>query len=272
MGIYISFLQLDRTTLTQLFGAPFVKLQNFIGIFDNGLEYGELFLYSLKNIAIFGLLSIPITFIIAMLIALLLNNKFKGRTIVRGLILLPYITPDAVMYNVWRFIYYNKLGILNLYLMKLGITDEPIIWLVGSNALYAVIIANIWKGWPYLCLILLAGLQTIPSELYEAARIDGANWRQRFGRITMPMLGPIIKTIMVLSFIWTFHAFSQFYILFGGNTTVTNGAVPSIVILRAMQTSLDFGLGAAMSVILLLITFVFTLIFISFGRNKEENI
>lgn len=267
MGLYVSFIDLDRNTLTQLFGAPFCGLENYFDIFSGKTDLGKRFIQSIWNIIVFGVVVISFDFIIAMAVALLLNKDFRGRTLARGIILLPYITPDSVIYSVWRFIFQARVGLVNKYLLDWGLIEDPIIWLVGDNALITVTIAAVWKGWPYLCLIILAGLQNIPKDLYEAAMIDGANAPKRFWHITIPKLKPILKTLLVISTIWNFHAFNQFFIIFGGETS-TKAAVPSIVILRAAFTNLHYGLGAAMATIMLLVIFTMTLLWVIF--RKEE--
>lgn len=266
-GVYISFVDLDVKTLAKWSQAPFVGFQNFIEVFTSETDIGERFLNSIKNIILYGIIVIPTGYVISLSIALVMHQKFVGRTLVRGIILLPYITPDAVMYNVWRFIFQARIGLVNKYLMALGVIHEPKIWLVGDNALWAIIISSMWKGWPFACLILLAGLQSIPVELYEAATIDGANWKQRFRFITFPMLWPVSQTLLLISTIWTFHAFNQFYVMAGGDTS-SKVAVPALVILREAFTKLHYGLGSAMAVLVLLV--VFALTFVSILRRKEE--
>ncbi len=270
-GISISFFKLEQDTLTRFFNAPFNGIQNFINVFMSGTEVGEKFINSMFNILLFGFICIPIGFLISFLVALLLNQNFIGRTIVRGLVLLPWLTPDSVMYNVWRFIFYSRTGIIDKYLLALGVINEPIIWLIGDRAIYAVILANIWKGWPLGALILLAGLQNIPNDLYEAAKIDGANVWQRFWHITFPMLLPVSSTILTMSFIWNFHAFNQFFVLLGGGdaSTTSRAAVPSLIILRYGFNLQEYGQGSAMAVIMLLIIFILTFFII---LNRRETI
>ncbi len=270
IGIYFSFFRLDRTTLTQLFSAPFVKLDNFFIIFSSGLDYGGMFIQSLKNITYFTIIVMPISFFISMSVALMMNRKFFGFIVLKAAILLPYITPDFIMYSVWRYIFMNKVGILNYILLQLGLIDKPVIWLVGKNTMNAIIIAHIWKSWPFGSLLLLAGLKTIPKDLYEAARIDGANAWKRFTCITLSMLAPIIKTTTIIGFIFTFHSFNQFYILSGGLTN-PNTQVPSIVITNIIGT-LNFGIGSAMSVILMIIIAVMIIISLRMIKKKEEEI
>jgi multiple sugar transport system permease protein len=218
-------------------------------------------------VLIYGLVTIPAGYLLGLLGALLLNRKFVGRTLVRGLILLPYITPDSVAYNVWRFIFQARIGIVNKYLMALGLIQEPLIWLVGDRALYAVIVASIWKGWPFACLILLAGLQGIDPQLYEAARIDGASSWQQFFHITFPLLKPVSKTLLMLNLIWNFHAFNQFYILLGADPGQAH--VPSTFILQEAFKNLHYGLGSAMAVVLMIVILILTAFSLRLRRGSS---
>ena len=266
-GIYISFLELDLYTITRWTQAPFVWLENYRQIFTSKVAVGERFLRSIYTVLIYGLVTIPIGYLLGLLVALLLNREFLGRTLVRGLILLPYITPDSVAYNVWRFIFQARIGIVNKYLLGLGLIQEPLIWLVGDRALYAVIIASIWKGWPFACLILLAGLQGIDPQLYEAARIDGATGWQQFLHITFPLLKPVSKTLLMLNLIWNFHAFNQFYILLGADPGRAH--VPSTFILQEAFKNLHYGLGSAMAVVLMIVILILTAVSFRLRRGSS---
>lgn len=266
-GAYIAFIDLDIYTITQWMRAPFVGLRNFFTVFSPSTDTGLRYLRSIWNVVYFGLVTVPAGYVIGLFVALLLNRKFFGRTLVRGLVLLPYITPDSVTYNVWRFIFQARIGIVNKYLLALGFIREPIIWLVGDRAIYAVMVASVWKGWPFACLVLLAGLQSIPQELYEAARIDGASSFALFRFITFPMLRPVSATLLLLSAIWNFHAFNQFYILLG--TDPGKAHVPSTFILQEAFTSLHLSLGAAMSVFLTLVVLLMTVAILRIRKGEE---
>ena len=266
-GVYISFLDLDINNLSSFFNAPFTGFKNYFELFSKKGVVSGPFFNSIKNIFIFGIITIPADLTIAFLVALLLNSNIKLKTIIRGIVLLPYITPDAVMYNVWRFIFQARIGIVNMILINIGLIDRPLIWLVGDRAMVSVIIATVWKCWPYAALVLLAGLQGIPKELLEAARADGANAWQCFWKIIFPMMWPITRTLLLISFIWNFHSFNQFYVMLGGDTS-SKAAVPSLVILEEGFSNMHFGLGSAMAVVLLLIIFVLT--FTAIINKKEE--
>ncbi len=268
-GILISFRDLTLRNIRNWREAPFTGLKNYITAFNPVTTVGQRFLRSLQNILLYGFVTITVGFLIALGVALLMNKPFVGRNIVRGIILIPYITPDSVAYNFWRFIFQSRIGILNEMLLRIGIIQEPIMWLVGKNTIWAVIIASIWKGWPLTSLMLLAGLQTIPVELYEAARIDGANAWQCFKHITLSYLKPVIKTIMIMNILWNFHAYNQFVVLFGRNPGI-HAEVPNTLIMREAFDNYNYGQGSALSVILMLMMLVITVGYQYFFRVRAE--
>ncbi|MEJ6949529.1 carbohydrate ABC transporter permease [Natronospora cellulosivora (SeqCode)] len=268
-GILISFRDLTIRTIRDWTSAPFVGIQNFINALNPVTTIGQRYLQSLYNIFFFGVMTISIGFVIALVVALILNKPFKCKTLIRGLFLVPYITPDSVAFNFWRFIFQRRIGIFNEMLLRIGIIREPITWLVGRNTMWAVIIASIWKGWPLTALILLAGLQTIPGEIYEAAKIDGASAWQQFKYITIPYLKPIIKTVMIMNILWNFHAYNQFRVMFGADPG-RYAEVPNTLIMREAFEHYRYGQGAALSVLLMLIMLTIVLIYLIFFRNKTE--
>ena len=267
-GFIISFSDLDLYTISDWSKAPFIGIGNYLEGLDINSPTGGRFLRSLWNITYYGIAVISIGYFIGLGVALILNQEFIGRTIVRGLILLPYIIPDSVAYSVWRFMFQARIGIVNKYLLSWGLISETKVWLVGDKSIYAVMVASIWKGWPFTCLILLAGLQTIPFELYDAAKIDGASIWQQFRYITFPLLMPITSVLLLLSTLWNFNAFNQFYVMLGDDPGVA-AEVPSNLILREAINSFHYGIGAAMSVILMAIMLIFSILYIKKIRPGE---
>ena len=267
-GVTISFTGLDIYTVTDWAKAPFVGISNYLEGLDANSPIGGRFLRSLWNITYYGIMVILLGYLIGLGVALVLNQSFLGRTFVRGIVLLPYIIPDSVVYSVWRFMFQARIGIVNKYLLDLGWISEPKIWLVGDRAIYAVMVASIWKGWPFTCLILLAGLQSVPFELHDAAKIDGASVWQRFRFITFPLLMPVTTVLLLLSVLWNFNAFNQFYVLLGRDPGIA-ADVPSTLILREAFESFHYGIGSAMSVVLMSIMLVFTIFYVKKIRPGE---
>lgn len=268
-GFVISFLDLNIYNVINWAKAPFVGLSNYVNGFSSVTTLGQRFFRSIFNVAYYSLVTITFGYLIGLGAALLLNKKFVGRNLVRGLILLPFITPDSVTYNLWRFILQARIGILNKVLLDLGLISEQIVWLVGNKTLYAVMIASVWKGWPFTALILLAGLQSIEPELYEAAMIDGANAWQRFRYVTLPFLRPVTRTLIILNILWNFNAYNQFVVMLGDDPGRFAEA-PSTLIMRQAFNHLEYGKGAALSIILMLIMLIITIGYFYFYRVRAE--
>jgi len=147
----------------------------------------------------------------------MLNQRFLFRGFIRGIMLLPYVTPDLVVALTWRWIFDATFGVLNYILKTLGIIEVNVAWLANAwMGLGAVSIANIWRGFPFFGICLLAGMQAIPQDHYEAAEMDGANVFQRFWHITVPALKAVIMVATVLSTIWTFNDFTLLWTMTGG--------------------------------------------------------
>ncbi|MGC8622151.1 MAG: carbohydrate ABC transporter permease [Caldisphaera sp.] len=192
--------------------------------------------------------------VFGLLVAIILLQIKKGAAFYRTvLIVLPWATTDIVAALLWQWMYDSNYGVINDILMKMGIISSFIPWLgQPSTAMLAVVIANIWKGYPISAMFYLAGLQQIPNELYEASKIDGANFIQRFVFITLPMMRTIILTVLMLTTIWTINYFPLIYIMTNGGP---NGATETLVtyIYRQAFFYLNTRESASMSIILLLI-------------------
>ncbi|OGO28542.1 MAG: hypothetical protein A2Z16_17575 [Chloroflexi bacterium RBG_16_54_18] len=199
----------------KLVGRPptFIGLDNYIRLFTAD----PIFVRVLRNTLIYTTVTVLFKLIIGMGMALTLNQEFRFRGIVRGVMLLPYVVPDLVVALTWRWIFDATFGVFNYILKSLDLIKINIAWLSNAwTAMGAVMIANIWRGFPFFGICLLAGMQAIPSEHYEAAEMDGANIFQRFWFITVPALKAVIMVAVVLSTIWTFNDFTLVYIMTGG--------------------------------------------------------
>lgn len=204
------------------------------------------FLNSLKVTSVFSLVSVVFELILGVAIAVLLNQNFKGRGFMRGVIILPWALPSIVNAAMWMWIYNANYGALNALLAQTGIINEYQIWLGEPlKAMSAVIFANVWKETPFTVILVLASLQGIPTELYEAAKVDGASAWQNFVHITLPLLKPIIMVCALLQVIWGFaQTFELVYIVTAGGPYQTTELIP-IRIYRQTFRSLRFGYGSA---------------------------
>ncbi len=204
------------STLLQSFGISFDSY-NFT--FSN---YTRLFLdtefwQSLKNTILFVALSISGDLLIGLAAALLLNQAIRGKAFFRVLFMLPWMIPSVVTGATWRWMYNSTSGIINSVFSSAGLIDKPILWLSSqSTAMFSIILANIWRGFPYVMLILLTGLQTIPHDIYEAGSIDGTSAWQRFFYLTLPNLKKQIVIVLALTTVWEFRQIDLVMTMTGG--------------------------------------------------------
>jgi len=199
----------------RMLGRPgrFIGLENYAELIFRDRRFRTVAL----NSVIFTLASVSGKLLIGMGMALLLNQHLKGRTLFRGWLLLPWVAPTFVTALTWRWMFDGTSGIINYLLMGAGLISSPIAWLgTGATALGAVIITNIWRGFPFFGVSLLAGMQAIPAELYEAAEVDGASPWEKFWHITLPGVRTVLVVTTILSTIWTFNDFQIVWIMTGG--------------------------------------------------------
>lgn len=235
---------------------PLFPVTSFIGLRNFGeLFQEEVFTNALFRTIIWTVGVVTAEFILGLITALLLNEKFPGRIICRALVLFPWVVPWVVAGILWRSIFHPSLGFLNYVLRALGFIEEGISWLGPDYALVALMIMMIWKLIPFMTVILLAGLGSIPPELYEAARIDGANPWQSLTRITLPLIAPISGIAVLLSSIWMFRHFDIVQAITQG------GPVNATMLLSVMsyQNAFRFyrmGYGSAIGVFMFVVLLI----------------
>jgi multiple sugar transport system permease protein len=246
---------------------PFLGLENYREVFT-----ASTFKNSAKVTAIYIGVTVPARFILALGIALVLNNKFKGRGLTRSIIIIPWAVPVVVACLIWVQMLDYQYGIINYYLMQLHLIDEPLNWLSSTTlALPAAMAVNIWKGTPWPAIMLLAGLQSIPDELYEVAMIDGAGAWQKFRHVTLPMLKPVSLIVFLLLVIWTIKDFGIVYVLNkGGPAHATE--VLTVYVYRSAFEGLRMGEAAAGGVVLLAISLVFTIFYLKVMGGEEQGV
>jgi len=233
------------------------------------LLHDETFWLSLWNSFLWVFGSVSFQFLGGFAAALLLHQSFRGRALVRTITLLPWIIPGVVVPLIWEFIYQPNYGLLNDILSRTGVMTERVAWLANpALAMPAVIVTNIWRGMPFFAIMLLAGLQAIPGELYEAARVDGASVFQRFCFITLPMLKPIIVVATATRIVWTFNYADLIFVMTSGGPANATQITSTYTLLQA-YSNLDFGYAATLSVALLLIMLVFTVFYLRITRGLE---
>jgi multiple sugar transport system permease protein len=247
-------------------GLGFVGLKNFISIFSQRQYWIDL-----KQTVTWTVGSVMSQHILALIIALLLNHNIRLKSVFRAVFLLPWVCPVVVFALLWQWLYSDLYGVLNYALIHIiGITREPIIWL-GSRktAMGACILANTWKEFALPMIVILARLQTIPQELYEAAKMDGASAWQNFRFITFPFLErPIAITILITS-IWTFNNFGTMYLLTGGGPSKATETL-AIYTYLTVFADLKIGVGAAISTTMTLMLFVMWIIYLKLIKFRED--
>ena len=273
-GIYMSFLELNQYTLNQYLGAPFIGFKNYYDVLINPRSPVRIGLFeATRNTAIYTIVVTFGTLFLGMLVALMVNREFKGKGLVRTLFLFPWVVPTYVTGILWGFMWQKEVGIINILLKDVfHIISEKPFWLIGPNTLWAIIIPTIWRYWPFSMLLLLAGLQQIPEELYEAADIDGASPWKKFWMITWPLLKPVWAILILFGLIFNVYGFNIVIMMFGfgagfpgewGDILMTN-------IFRNAFMQWNFGMGAAISVLLMLTMIVIVNIWFYFYRKAEE--
>lgn len=217
-----------------------IGLENFAYILDDSD-----FRAAVGRTAYFTVMSVSAEVVLGVLVALLLNQEFKGRTLVRALLILPWALPTIVNAVMWRLIYNPEYGSLNALLTQIGLLDAYRSWLGDpATAMNMVVLADIWKNYPLIALIALAGLQTVPKDLYEAAIMDGANAWTRFWKITLPGIMGALSVAMVLRAIEAFKVFDIFYVMTRGGPADSTKTV-SFFVYQESFTYLRAGSGAA---------------------------
>ena len=247
-AIYLSLFSIFTLTLQ----GDFVGLGNYATLVRSGTFWN-----ALGNTLIWtiGTLSLQIVFGVA--VALLLNNNIWFRSLARSLVLFPYFVSTVVAVLVWRWLFNDLYGILNHLLVRSGLVDMPVNWLgVMPNAMASIIFVGTWKYFPFVVIAVLARLQTIPPQLYEAARVDGANAWARFWDVTLPQLKGVLIVIILLRTIWDFKEFDLIYLLTGGGPLNRTQTLPLVVYQQAFGLN-QMGMAAAYSVMMMLVMLIF---------------
>ncbi|MGZ0202469.1 carbohydrate ABC transporter permease [Streptomyces sp. RM1] len=273
IGVMMSFKELVQIYIRDWSSAPWAGLGNYRMTVDFDAPVGAALLHSFLVTVGFTLLSVALCWLIGTAAALFLQDSFRGRGLLRALFLVPYALPVYAAVITWVFMFQHDNGLVNHVLHdQLHLTDKPAFWLIGDNSFYALLTVSVWKGWPFAFLVVTAGLQNIPGELYEAAALDGAGMWQRIARITLPSLRPVNQVLILVLFLWTFNDFNTPYVLFGRAAPDAADLV-SVHIYQASFVTWNFGTGSAMSVLLLLFLLVVTgayLLITSRGRRGAD--
>jgi multiple sugar transport system permease protein len=243
---------------------PFVGLGNY-----RDMIHDDRFTESVLNTAYFTGASVPLSMAIGLLLALLLNLPLRFRAVFRTAYYLPVVTPFVVSAILWKWLYNGDYGLFNYYLIKGHLIDHPLLWLSDKNlAMPAVILMTVWSGTGFSMVVYLAGLQAIPQELYEAARIDGAGPLRRLLHITIPMLRPTTIFLLVLGIISSLQVFTQIYVMTNGGPVNKTTTMVYYMYLWAFRY-FDMGYASTLAFALFVMLLVFTAVQLRLARRGE---
>ena len=224
----------------------FVGLKNYVELTGD-----PVFRKVVWNSAVFTVASVTVKLMIGLLMALSLHQALFARRLVRGILLLPWVVPTVITALAWHWMFDALRGFINVSLETLGLIGEPIAWLgQPSTAMMAVVVVNIWRGFPFFGVSLLAGLQAIPADLYEAAAVDGASATQRFRHVTLPGLRPVIFVTTLISTIFTLNDFNIVYVMTRGGPGIATHILATYTYEVGFQ-ALRWGRAVAVSMYLM---------------------
>lgn len=249
----------------------FVGLKNYTNYLGDGRTWT-----AMLNTLLFTVVTVGVELAVGLAVALLINRVFIGRGLVRAAVLVPWAIPTAVAAMMWTFLFDGQSGIMAHYMAQFGLIDDPGALLsTGAGGMFSIMFADIWKTTPYMALLLLAGLQTIPRSLYEAAEVDGANKFQQFISITLPMIRSAILVAVLFRALDAFRVFDLIYVLTGGGPANSTESI-SVYAYKLLFEQQNFGAGSALSVIVFLSVALLSTIFIKLigsdlfsGRLKQ---
>lgn len=263
-ALYMSLNKLSFQQSTTVY--DFVGLKNYVDIFTND----PWFYNSIGLTIVFTVLTVAAEIMLGVAIALVLNKQFKGRGFVRGLMILPWALPTVVNAIMWKWIFNANYGALNAALFQAGAIGEYQVWMGDPvSAFICVLVANIWKETPYVVLLTIAALATIPGDLYESANIDGAGGWRAFWKITLPLIKPVILILTITKTIWALQTFDLVYIMTGGGPMSGTEFITYYIQKVAFKFN-KFGNASAMSYMLSMVCFFLTLGYIKLFMGKDN--
>ncbi len=255
----VFYLSLTDLHLVKSLTPHFIGLRNYAELLQEDADFRGI----LVNTFIWTFGSTSLQFVLGLGTALLLNRRLPGRGFWRGLMLVPWVTPIVVVGIIWRWIYDGSYGLLNYYLKSFGLIQQYVVWLGDSATVWpAVLLASLWKGYPYMALMLLAGLQTIPPDVYEAADVDGATGFRRLWYVTLPLLKPIAVVVTLMSLVLTWNNFQMIWVLTEGGPAYATSVLATYVYTKGF---VFFQLGSG-SAVAALSTLVILAVCILYGR------
>lgn len=260
---------LTNANLSDLAEAKFIGLDNFLAYSDGeweGLLVHPGWWHAVRNTLQFALITVSLETVFGFAIALVLNQAFRGRGLVRAAILVPWAIPTVVSAKLWSWMLHDQVGVINDMLMRLGVIVAPIAWQASADtALWAVVIADVWKTTPFMTLLILAGLQMLPADCYESARIDGVHPVKVFLHVTLPLVWPAVMVAIVFRSLDALRVFDIIYVLTPASSATESMSVFARKYLMEFQ---QVGYGSAAATLLFMTVCVLTVITLMAGRVK----
>jgi multiple sugar transport system permease protein len=271
VGVWMSLKGLTQFYVRNWSAAPFKGLGNYRVAVNVHQQIGSDLVHSLWVTSLYTVLSVGFSWLLGIVAAVLLQRPFRGRGVVRTLFLTPYALPAYAAVITWSFLLQRDTGLVNHVLVDdLHLAHGRPFWLIGGNSFVSLVTVAVWRTWPFALLCLTAGLQTIPDELYEAAAIDGSGFVSQVKNITLPMLRPVNQVLILVLFLWTFNDFNTPYVLFGKAAPHAADLI-SVHIYQSSFITWNFGLGSAMSVLLLLFLLLVTAVYLVVTSRRRND-
>lgn len=260
---------LTNETLAEVGGGQFIGVENYLsysqGAF-HGLLADPVWWSSVYNTFFFAVVSVSLEVLLGTAVALLLNQRFRGRTAVRALVLVPWAIPTIVSAKIWAWMLNDQFGILNDMLMHLGVIAAPLAWTADADlSMWAVILVDVWKTVPFVALLALAAMQMLPHDCYEAAEVDGIHPIKTFFRVTLPLITPALLVATVFRMLDALRVFDVIYVL---TSSAKSTMTMSIYARQQLVEFQDVGYGSAASTCLFLIVALATVVFLYLGRRQ----
>lgn len=271
IGVVMSFFKMTQLYLANWRQAPFAHLDNYRLALDFNQPAGKALLHSFAVTIVFTAIVLALSWSIGLFAAVLTQRPFRGRGIIRTILLIPFALPIFASVITWNFMAQRDTGVINHVLVnQLHLTQSNPFWLIGGNSFLTLTLVVVWRTWPFAFLMMSAGMQSISDDVYEAAVLDGAGILTQLRRVTLPLLAPVNRVLVLVLFLWTFNDFTTPYTLFG-DTTPTQADLISIHIYQNSFGTWNFGTGSAMSVLLLLFLMVVTGFYLFFVNRGTDS-
>jgi multiple sugar transport system permease protein len=262
----VFYYSLQQYDITRPYLNGFIGLDNFRQVLTADDVFRTSLVVSVKWVGS----QVVLQLVLGMILALVLNNAFRGRGLARSVLFSPWAVSGVVVTTMWKLMYNPFTGLLDTVLMRAGIIHSPIQWLSDVNTVFAsVVAAELWRGVPFFAIVLLAALQAIPTDLYEAAAVDGASRWQAFTRVTLPLLKDAIILATLLRAVWEFNNVDLIYTMTAGGPGDLTTTLPLYVVNQAIRYH-NFGYGSALSVVGFLILLIFAILYLRLGRFGRD--